>query len=75
MKKAPTDGEERMIEKGLVLTDNNAKSLSNAFAEVKTKSFEESEARVDATQALDVHFAVQTYGERRTEERKTPRVS
>jgi hypothetical protein len=42
-----------MIEKRLILAGSDAELLSNALAEVKTKIFEESEARVDAIQALD----------------------
>lgn len=43
-----------MIEKGLILTGNDAELLSHALAEVKTKIYEEAEARLDDTQALDV---------------------
>jgi hypothetical protein len=42
-----------MIENGLILTGNDAEFLSRALAEVKTKIYEESEATVDDTQALD----------------------
>jgi hypothetical protein len=42
-----------MIENGLILTGNDAKLLSRALAEVKTKVYEESEASLDDTQALD----------------------
>jgi hypothetical protein len=44
---------EQMIEKELVLTGSDAELLSRALAEVKTKIYEESEARVDDTQALE----------------------
>jgi hypothetical protein len=42
-----------MIENGLFLTGNDAELLSRALAEVKTKVYEESEASLDDTQALD----------------------
>ncbi|MGA7076549.1 MAG: hypothetical protein WBZ42_08415 [Halobacteriota archaeon] len=42
-----------MIEKELVLTGSDAELLSRALAEVKTKFYEDSEARLDDTQALD----------------------
>ena len=42
-----------MIEKELVLAGSDAELLSRALAEVKTKIYEESEARVDDTQALE----------------------
>jgi len=42
-----------MIEKGLIITGSDAELLSNALAEVKTKAYEESEAQLDDTQALD----------------------
>jgi polyribonucleotide nucleotidyltransferase len=42
-----------MIEKGLIITGNDAELLSNALSEVKTKAYEESEAQLDDTQALE----------------------
>ena len=42
-----------MIEKGLILTGNDAELLSRALSEVKTKVYEESETRLDDAQALD----------------------
>jgi hypothetical protein len=42
-----------MIEKGLIITGSDAELLSNALAEVKTKAYEESEAQLDDTQALN----------------------
>ena len=42
-----------MIEKGLILTGNDADLLDRALSEVKIKVYEESEARLDDTQALD----------------------
>jgi hypothetical protein len=42
-----------MIENGLILTGNDAELLSRALSEVKTKVYEESEASLDDTQALD----------------------
>jgi hypothetical protein len=41
------------IEKGAVLTGSDAELLSCALAEVKTKIYEDSEASLDDTQALD----------------------
>src|SRR5665811_359997 len=45
--------EEKMIEKGLIITGSDAELLSRALSEVKTKAYEESEARLDDAQALD----------------------
>jgi hypothetical protein len=42
-----------MIEKGLILTGNDAELLSCALSEVKTKVYEESEAQLDDTEALN----------------------
>ena len=42
-----------MIEKGLIITGSDAELLDRALSEVKTKAYEESEARLDDTQALD----------------------
>jgi hypothetical protein len=42
-----------MIEKGLIITGSDAELLSRKLSEVKTKSYEESEAQLDDTQALD----------------------
>jgi len=42
-----------MIEKGLILTGSDAELLSRALSEVKTKVYDESEAQLDDTQALD----------------------
>ncbi len=42
-----------MIENGPFLTGNDAGLLSRALAEIKTKAYEESEASLDDTQALD----------------------
>jgi hypothetical protein len=36
--------EAKMIEKGLIITGNDAELLSRALSEVKTKAYEESEA-------------------------------
>jgi hypothetical protein len=44
---------ERMIEKKLVLTGSDAELLSRALVEVKTKVYEDSETRLDDSQALD----------------------
>jgi hypothetical protein len=42
-----------MIKKGLILTGSDAELLSRALSEVKTKFYEDSEARLDDAQALD----------------------
>jgi hypothetical protein len=42
-----------MIENGLILTGSDAELLSRALSEVKSKVYEESEASLDDTQALD----------------------
>jgi hypothetical protein len=42
-----------MIEKGLIITGSDAELLSRALSEVKTKAYEESEAQLDDTQALN----------------------
>jgi hypothetical protein len=42
-----------MIEKGLIITGSDAELLDRALSEVKTKVYEESEARLDDDQALD----------------------
>ncbi len=42
-----------MIEKGLILTGSDAELLSRALSEVKTKFYEDSDARLDDAQALD----------------------
>jgi hypothetical protein len=42
-----------MIEKGLILIGSDADLLSRALSEVKTKAYEESEAHLDNTQALN----------------------
>jgi hypothetical protein len=42
-----------MIEKGLIITGSDADLLSLALSEVKTKAYEESEAQLDDTQALN----------------------
>jgi len=52
MQKVPIE-REKMIESGLILTGNDADLLRRALSEVKTKVYEESEASLDDTQALD----------------------
>ena len=42
-----------MIEKGLIITGSDADLLNRALSEVKTKAYEESEAQLDDTQALN----------------------
>jgi hypothetical protein len=46
-----------MIERGVIITGSDAELLSNALSEVKTKSYEESEAQLDDTQALYAHVS------------------
>jgi hypothetical protein len=43
-----------MIEKGLIITGTDEELLSRALSEVKKKAYEESEAQLDDTQALNV---------------------
>ncbi|MGZ8880199.1 MAG: hypothetical protein ACXW1N_07750 [Halobacteriota archaeon] len=43
-----------MIEKGLIITGSDAELLSRALSEVKTKAYEDSEAQLDDTEALNV---------------------
>jgi len=43
-----------MIENGLILTGNDADLPRRTLSEVKTKVYQESEASLDDTQALDV---------------------
>ena len=43
-----------MIEKGLIITGSEAELLGRALSEVKIKAYEESEAQLDDTQALNV---------------------
>jgi len=45
--------EEKMIEKGLIITGSDAELLSDALSEVKTKAYEDSETQLDDTRALD----------------------
>ena len=42
-----------MIERGLIITGSDAELLNRALSEVKTKPYEESEAQLDDTQALN----------------------
>jgi hypothetical protein len=44
---------EKMIERGLILTGQDAELLSQVLEEVKTKVYAESEASLDNSQALD----------------------
>jgi hypothetical protein len=45
-----------MIEKGLIITGSDAELLSRALSEVKTNAYEESEAQLDDSQALNALF-------------------
>ena len=42
-----------MIERGLIITGSDAELFGSALSEVKTKAYEESEAQLDDTQALN----------------------
>src|SRR5665647_2663064 len=46
-------GEAKMIEKGLIITGSDAELLNRALSELKTKAYEESEAQLDDTEALN----------------------
>ncbi len=61
-----------MIEKGLILTGSDAELLSRALSEVKTKVYEEAEAQLDDTQALDalVSYFRNATNDRQEEERR-----
>ena len=61
-----------MIEKGLILTGSDAELLSRALSEVKTKLYDESEAQLDDTQALDalVSYFRNTANDGQEEERR-----
>ncbi len=60
-----------MIESGLILTGNDADLLRRALSEVKTKVYEESETRLDDTQALDA--LVSSFRNAETEEQRKER--
>jgi len=62
---------EKMIESGLILTGNDADLLRRALSEVKTKVYEESETRLDDTQALDA--LVSSFRNVQTEEQRKER--
>jgi hypothetical protein len=51
--KSTDKGGKKVIESGLTLTGNDADLLRRALSEVKTKVYEESNASLDDTQALD----------------------
>ena len=51
-----TDQGRRMIENGPIFTGSDAELLSRVLAEVKTKTYGESEVSLDDTQALDLSF-------------------
>jgi len=59
-----------MIENELVLTGSDAELLSRALAEVKTKVYEESETRLDDTQALVALVSCLRNAEREGHERE-----
>jgi hypothetical protein len=43
-----------MIERGLIITGSDAELLNRALSELKTKAYEDSEAQLDDTEALNV---------------------
>ena len=51
-----TDQGRRMIENGPISTGSDAELLSRVLAEVKTKTYGESEVSLVDTQALDLSF-------------------
>ena len=60
-----------MVESGLILTGNDADLLRRALSEVKTRVYEESETRLDNTQALDA--LVSSFKKAETEEQRKER--
>ena len=62
-----------MIENGLIITGHDAELLSRALSEVKTKVYEESETRLDDTQALDALVSCFRTMGREEQEKETPR--
>jgi len=60
-----------MLTKALVLTNEEADLLSRMLEEVKTKVYEESETRLDGTQALDA--IVSSFRNAETEEQRNER--
>ncbi|MGA7075484.1 MAG: hypothetical protein WBZ42_02915 [Halobacteriota archaeon] len=65
-------GGERMIETGLILTGSDAELLSRALSEVKTKVYEESEARLEDTQALEALVSCFRNAEKEGQEKERP---
>ena len=59
-----------MIENGPILTGSDAELLSRVLAEVKTKTYGESEARLDDRQALDTLVSYFRAAEKEGQERK-----
>jgi hypothetical protein len=62
---------EKMLTKALVLTDGEAGLLSRVLEDVKTKTFEESEASLDDTQALDALVSCFRNAEKEKQETET----
>jgi hypothetical protein len=60
-----------MVESGLILTGNDADLLRRALSEVKTRVCEESETRLDDTEALDA--LVSSFKKAETEEQRKER--
>jgi hypothetical protein len=60
-----------MIEKGLILTGKDAELLGRTLSEIKTRAYEESESRLDDTQALDALVSRYRTAERREERKET----
>jgi hypothetical protein len=63
-----------MIEKGLILTGDDAELLSRTLIEIKTRAYKESEISLDDTQALDTLISYFKAAERGGERKETFRV-
>jgi len=61
-----------MIERGLIITGSDAELLRRALSEVKTKAYEESEAQLDDTQALDALVSCFRKAENDGQEKERP---
>jgi hypothetical protein len=67
--KAPTR-RGKMIENGLIITGSDAELLSRALADVKTKTYEESEISLNDTQALDALVSCFRAAEKQEQEKE-----
>jgi hypothetical protein len=64
-------GGEKMIEKGLILTGDDAELLSRTLSEIKTRAYESSETILDDTQALDALISFCAAAQKGEEEKET----